>query len=57
MGDVVTTAVDLAAKAAEKVAKVNAAAAVLTGVGTLVTAIAALGVKEIVLKAMDNRKN
>lgn len=55
MSDVVTTAVQISKTVAENVAKVNAAAGLITGIGVLVTAVAALGVKEVILKAMDNK--
>lgn len=60
MSDVVTTvqtATKIAAEAAAKVAKVNAAAGLITGIAALVGAVAALGVKEMVLKAMDNKNS
>lgn len=57
MSSVVETAVKISTAVAEKVAQTNAVAGLLAGAGTFLAGVAALGIGDIVMKAMDNKKN
>lgn len=56
MSKIIEEATTAAFKVGEEVSKINAVAGLLLATGTLLSGIAALGVKEIVLKAMDKDK-